>query len=109
MKTRWFLSFGLGVFGAVLLLGAYCFFIKWSPSTQLCPLKEVLWVVDGQGKYHPPQSDFSAATCKRLKSNGLDVDAPKYEPYVLINAGLRDDSPDIEPMLILNWYPPERK
>ena len=65
--------------------------------------------MDEQGKYHPPQSDFSTETCKRLKDHGLDVEALKYTPYVLINAGLKDDSPDSEPMLILNWHPPGRK
>ena len=109
MKARWGRSIGLGVLGAILLLALYCFLVKWSPSCRLYPLKEVLWVVDTQGKYHPPQSDFTKETCNRLKSSGLDVEVPKYEPYVLINAGLRDDSPDIEPMLILNWQPPGRE
>lgn len=100
MKIRWLRSIALGVLGAVLLLGAYCFSIRWSPSTPLYPLKEVLWIVDKQGRYHPPMSGFSAETCKRLKEHGLDVDTPKYEPYVLLNAGFKDDSPDIEPLLI---------
>ena len=62
MKTRWGRSIGLGVLGAILLLASYCFLMKWSPPSRLYPLKEVLWVVDSLGKYHPPQSDFTKET-----------------------------------------------
>ena len=95
--------------GGNTALGILLFSYEVEPSLSALSFERGAMGCGQPGKIPHSSSDFTKETCKRLKDNGLDMEAPKYEPFVLINAGIRDDSPDIEPMLILNWQPPGRE
>jgi len=105
MKTRWGRSIFLGFLAAFLFLTASYCVLKIINKPKLYPLKEVLWLMDEHGTYYPPESSFVIENCRRLRECGVDVDSPKHEPYVLINAGNIDELEDIEPVMILNWHP----
>jgi hypothetical protein len=105
MKTRGGRSILLGLLAAFLFLTASFFVLKILNRPKLYPLKEVLWVMDERGTYYPPESSCVIESCRRLRECGVDVESPKHEPYVLINAGIKDDSEDIEPVMLLNWHP----
>lgn len=95
----------MGIAGSIILLsGTFFALIKFRKS-KLHPLKEVLWVYDEQSNYYPPTSSLVTNYCNLLRNNGIDVDTPKHEPYVLIRANIKDEMDDGVPILILNWNP----
>jgi len=105
MKTRWARCVLLGIAGAVILLGGTYLGMTTFRKPKLYPLKEVLWLYDGDLKYYPPTSQFVINYCNKLRDSGIDVDTPSQEPYVLMRTDIKDEMDDIEPVMILNWDP----
>ena len=95
----------MGIAGSIILLSCTYFALKDFRKPKLYPLKEVLWVYDAQSNYCAPTSSLVTNYCNLLRNNGIDVDTPKHEPYVLIRANIKDEMDDRVPILILNWNP----